>query len=241
MLSNIQNYNNMCQYLNRVGGDCAPVSAFITQIPKEKNNAYCFETLILSASFNETDHRLEIVNNSTQQTVYSGAWQAGPAENVKVSVLSTPCGTGCINLQPNTTFKAILTVKSNKNDCGDEDSYEYVFTTGNGCQLGYATRVECPGFATNEGGSSSSIMILHITPNPGTGTIVVNFDGDQDEQFVISAHHLQTGSTSTLVSNYVTSDGMNAVSLNIGTLPTGQYQISAISAQKYYQGTFIKL
>jgi hypothetical protein len=238
MLRSADKISPLCSYIEDIIDPvCPPPSAFINQIPIEKNTDLCYELLYLEASHNETEYKLVIVNLNQQQTVYSTGWLAGKAKNYFFSASNqAPSSFGTyIKLNPNTTYKAILSVK---NDCGVENQYDYRFTTSagdiSGC--GGIEEVDCNGLV-----SSDPVYELFIAPNPTTGSSTVSFDGELGEIFQIKTINTFTGNSTIVQANYPSIDGQNQVEIYLGGLPTGSYKMEISSTQKKFIGSFIKL
>ena len=85
------------------------------------------------------------------------------------------------------------------------------------------------------------MLSLAVSPNPTTGTVNVNFDGNAGETFTVKSVNLLNGDITTIMSNYAAWAGANAISIQVSGLPMGTYALTVQSAQKLYQGHFIKL
>ncbi len=235
-LENVHSKPTMCNFVEAVGGACAPPAAFITQTAKDKTNTngYCTEHLIMQASFNEVRHKLDIMLTGSQVNVYSSGWVEGEAKNLTFSTNASLPPPPAPNffwllLNANTQYTATLTVE---NACNDQDSYVYTFTT--------PTVSECDE-TIGEAPDPGSVLNLSVSPNPTTGTVNVNFDGNAGEAFTVKSVNLLNGNITTIMSNYSAVGGSNAVSVNVSSLPMGNYALTVQSAQKLYQGHFIKL
>ncbi len=235
-LENTHSMPTMCNFVEAVGGACAPPAAFITQTAKDKANTsgYCTEHLVMQASFNEVRHKLDIMLTGSQVNVYSTGWVEGEIKNLIFSTnasLPPPPDPSFfwLLLSTGTPYTATLTVE---NACNDQDSYVYTFTT--------PTVSEC-NETIGEAPDPGSVLNLSVSPNPTTGTVNINFDGNAGEAFTVKSVNLLDGNITTIMSNYSAVGGSNAVSVNVSSLPMGNYALSVQSAQKLYQGHFIKL
>ncbi|MBN8683636.1 MAG: hypothetical protein J0L99_13390 [Chitinophagales bacterium] len=237
MLNKIQTTPALCAYVNSVDPQCPPPSAFISQTPIEKNGRYCTETLILGASFNETQYRLKIVRTSNNQSVYSSGWMIGQVENVKVSIVNT-C-TDCIILQPGVQYTAILTVE---NDCGEESEYEYTFTTKESCE-----RIElapCPDGEIDPDPNDDPAgrpLGLAIAPNPSFGNVNIQFDAALGEMFQIEVLNLTTNKQLEASRQYTAVEGVNQLRLELQGQQPGYYQVTVKSSKQFYVGKFLKV
>jgi len=235
MVETAHNFPSKCQYVEAVGGACAPPSAFITQTARDlaNTNQYCTETLVLSASFNEVEYKCDIMLQGSQFVVFTTGWTNGAAQNIKFTTdpsWNQTFGTNLLVLSPNTNYVATLTVE---NSCNDQDHYTYNFTTPviNNC----TTEEPDPW----PGGGGAFLMV--VNPNPASESISFTFDGLADEVFSIKAVNLLTSSITTFTNNYSATAGSKSMTLNVSQLIMGQYNLMAESKGKSFQGQFIKL
>ncbi|GAB4495560.1 MAG: hypothetical protein OHK0019_24970 [Saprospiraceae bacterium] len=201
-----------CGFVENVGG-CPPPSAFITQTPKDLlNTTYCSECLILNGSFNEDEYLLNIYEIVNEQEVlaYTSGWDDGPVPNFCFSTNSHILFSGNY-LKPNKQYKVVLTVE---NYCGDEHSYEYLFTT--------------PSSNCSISGDPSSPTEMRVNPNPGSDLIQIEFDGFANESFHLFATNNLSGNISILFQNYTALDGGNSTQINVYELAAGSYTLTLI-------------
>lgn len=210
-----------CNYIEKIGG-CPPPHAFISQTPREiRNTDYCSECIVLSASFNDTRHLLEIYQTSGGQLAYSSGWVYGPATNF---CFFTNKSFSSHYLKPNTEYKVILTVG---NDCNEEDQAAYTFTTpGPKCTL--------------EGTTIEPEPQLQMRPNPAGNTIQVNFNANSGEKFIILATDHLNSSRMVLTRQYIAASGENQLDISVAGLIAGHYTLSVIGEYHLYQSHFIK-
>lgn len=233
MLEVVHQFPDKCQYVEAVGGACAPPAAFIGQTAKDQANTsgYCTETLVLSASFNETRYKFDLMLAGSQVLVFSTNWVNDAAENILFSIdpnSNPPAGQILLHLQQGTGYIAKLTVE---NPCNEQDEFTYPFTT--------PSKENCD--QVYDPGSTGVPMSLAINPNPTNGSVNISFAATGGETFSVKAVNMLTGNISTLISAYSATAGNNNMSLNMSSLSLGQYTLKVQSAQKLYQGTFLKL
>lgn len=213
---------NKCDYIASVGG-CPPPSAFITQTPQAiLNTTYCSECIILRASFNDDEYRLQVIEIANGQTAYDSGWKDGPVNNFCFSTGQLGLGN---HLKPNTQYKVILTVE---NYCGDEDSDEYIFTTPSS---------KC----TVDGDPDPNTHLsMRVSPNPATNTINIGFDANLNEKFALLATNVLTGTSSILIQNHYAVDGENTLDVSVSALPSGNYTLTLIGDNHLFQNHLIK-
>ncbi|MBL7826212.1 MAG: T9SS type A sorting domain-containing protein [Saprospiraceae bacterium] len=223
---------NRCKFVEAVGPACPPPSAFITQTARDgaNINEYCTESLVLSACFNESAYKCDIMLKGSQALVYSTGWLNEPANDIKFTtdpVQIQLTGQNLLVLSPNTEYVATVFVE---NSCNDQDSYTFEFTTP---VISNCSSVVDPG-------STGTPLSLIVNPNPATGSVQISFDANNNEVFVISAHNLLTGVPTTLENSFSAVSGANNLSLGVSGLPTGNYLLKVQSSQKLFHGQFIK-
>lgn len=210
-----------CDYIEKIGG-CPPPKAFISQTPKDiLNTEYCSECIILQASFNEVQHLLEIYETSNGLLAYSAGWQNGPAQNFCFKTGRSNTG---YPLKPNTEYRVMLTVK---NECGEIDDTEYVFTTpGPKCTI--------------DGIHYNPKVRLSLYPNPVSNILQAHFSMDSDEMFKIEVVDNLTGCRTVLQQNYYAVSGENQVDISVANLRVGSYTLSFVGEYNLYQSHFLK-
>jgi Pregnancy-associated plasma protein-A len=219
MLTDLSEHD--CSYVEKIGG-CPPPHAFITQTPSDiLNTDYCIECIVLEASFNETQHLLEIYSISNGVLAYSSGWKNSPVDNFCFTTKKSDAGHF---LKPNTEYRVVLAVK---NECGDEDDAEYVFTTPS---------PKC----TLEGISIGVEEQMLLRPNPTALTIQVHFNADSDERFVFMVVDNLSGRKTIVQQNYVAYNGENQIDISVIDLNTGSYTLICIGEHHLYQSRFVK-
>lgn len=237
MLHRIQHSSVLCNYVSATDPVCPPASAFITQSPNDKNGAYCSETLILSASFNETSNRLIIINMDNNSIAHDSGVNVGETKNVTVSIV--PSCSNCIVLNPGTHYKARLTVF---NDCQEPAVFEYEFNTKNG-NCDRIESVPCPAeeIEPEDPNGGGLTLGLVLSPNPSFGNVNIQFDAEIGEVFQIEVLNLSTNRVIKSMRQFYANEGVNQLRIELQDQQPGYYQITARSSKKVYTGKFLKV
>jgi hypothetical protein len=222
MLPNLA--NQKCAFIEQIGGTNPPPSAFINQTPEDKVFIDpCGGCLVLRASVNEVRHMLTVYEGTSFNApiVYSTPWLNEPAKDVCYSTDSYRLAD--IMLTAGLTYRAVLDVEAQNLT---QDTYVYTF-------------VAPPKSRCSEKGNHGE---LRVVPNPtGNSNTVVEFNSPQVDDYMLLAVNTLTSAVYTLDQSYQSVEGDNSVSVPVGLLPAGSYQIKAIGSTNVYSGSFIKL
>jgi hypothetical protein len=215
-----------CGFITQIDGS-APPRAFITQTPEDLlNTSFCKECLVLTPSFNEVSHQLDVFTESTGGLAFSTGLVTEPAKNYCFTTSSQE--PNFFRLRPYTAYRAVLTVT---NADGVQSTMEYKFTTPDDkCYLD-------PNPPVFEVGR------LSVIPNPGSGDdIQIEFEAtSSDTKYECFAVEQVSGQTFSLLNNYTSLSGLNTVAVSTNGMPNGIYQIKMVSTEKIHSSLFIKL
>lgn len=219
--------NNKCNMIEAIGDNiCPPPSPVVDiHILDELRTEYCSYCLRLEASSNDTYYMLDFyeVVNGNELFHTSTSWLDGPAERYCIATKEEKDGNGVWfgGFEPNKNYKVVMTVE---NDCGDQKTSEYYFTTP----------------STNCNVVASPDIV--ISPIPAINNLNITYTlYNRSEIRIIASHSIYGKYAGNIEENYNKDAGNYTISENV----TGWYQgINYVVIQindKVYSSTVLKL
>ena len=205
MLTNI--YNHKCDFIEQVGGECAPPMTVIGTLPTEHTQEDCTFCLYFNASSADNNYHYAIYKLVNGQEVFVMAESPISPQNIGTVCFMLDNKNLNYHLAPNTTYQVRLTVT---NECNESDVATLDFTTPDSdCGMVTGTQIDHPR--------------ISISPNPSDGAITVSFELASAGQTWIYGRNIITGTEYTLAENFAGASGAQSISANVSAWPSGNY------------------
>jgi len=205
-----------CDFLVEGNGTCPPIKAVIGTLPNTENNQTtdCPACFYLTASDNEDQYEVEILNEFGNVLIYTGIIEGTAGKyciNPRIQT-STKKPVWPNGLAAGQTYTIKLTVH---NDCNDSHAQLLSFTLPKPC---HPTTISQPGGP----GGSTAIASITISPNPSTSFIQASIDAKETGILRIYGVHNDSNSSYGLIwDSSVLTANEQIIDLNISNWHSG--------------------
>ncbi|MBK9220611.1 MAG: hypothetical protein IPO78_13130 [Saprospiraceae bacterium] len=224
VLGHISRYK--CEFIAQIGGNCPPLSSFITRLPKDlikpKHCTYCFD---IGASTGYNKYKIEIydnINPTNPILIKTTHWLSGLAQKY--------CITGNLqsgwqdDMQSNHPYLIKLIVK---NDCSENEKSEPFSLPIRDCTI--------------TGDHPNNELKFAISPNPATDNLTIQYELNEESQVkILLTHQLFNNFNYTVSPSCFQSQGEYTINIPLQSVYPGINVILFMVNDKIYTSSFIK-